>query len=136
MHHWNRLVSGAAALGLGYGNTYWYDQSGFSTLFSRDATAHLDATFLLSPFGNNSTYRLSLGTGPSLMYVRDQDFRRYGDIAEYESPEHRVSLGASVVLEQSIRLRSQYRLGVKAMFQPYLNGDGALTLLVRIGHGR
>ena len=132
IHHWNRFLSGTAVLGLGYGDTYWYNRHELSARYGRDATVHLDANFFFSPFGNNHLYRLSIGTGPSLMYVRDQAYYRYGITEQYDVPNHRLSLGASVIVGQSIRVSPRYRLGLKAQFQPYLNGDGAVTLLFKV----
>ena len=68
------------------------------------------------------------------MYVRDETYRdHFGLISERESLEHRFSLGASVIVEQEVCLRQRYTVGLKAMFQTYLNGDGGPTLLVKMG---
>ena len=68
------------------------------------------------------------------MYVRDETYRdHFGLISEREPLEHRFSLRASVIVEQEVRLRQRYTVGLKAMFQTYLNGDGGPTLLVKMG---
>ncbi len=134
IHQWNRILSGSVAVGIGYGDTQWYDPDEFSTLFSRDAIVHLDGNAFVSPFGNDKLYQLKLGTGPSVMYVRDESYRDYtGFIWRRESLEQRFSLGASMIVEQEVRLRQSYTAGLKAMFQAYLNGDVSPTLLVKMG---
>lgn len=134
LHRWNRYFSSSLAVGMGYGDSQWYDTFEYSTLFSRNATVHLDGNFFFSPFGNDRAYHFKIGTGPSLMYVRDQSYRGYPGWRQSEgSPEHRFSLGGSVIVEQEVRTKRQYTFGLKTMFQPYLNGDGAITLLVKVG---
>ena len=134
VHRLNRYFSGSLAIGVGYGDSRWYDTNKYATLFSRDATVNLDGNLFFSPFGNDRAYHFKIGTGPSLMYVRDQSYRDYGVLDRtYEPSEHRFSWGGSVIVEQEVRIKQQYTVGLKTMFQPYLNGDGAITLLLKVG---
>lgn len=134
LRRWNRYFSGSLAVGVGYGDSHWYDNYEYSTLFFRTATAHLDGNVFFSPFGNDRAYHLKIGTGPSLMYVRDQSYRGLPGWRQSEGyPEHRFSLGGSVIVEQEVHMRQQFTFGLKTMFQPYLNGDGAITLLIKVG---
>ena len=134
IHRWNRHFSGSLAIGAGYGDSRWYENQEYTTLFVRNTTVHLDGNFFFSPLGNDRAYNFKIGTGPSLMYVRDQSYRSYPGWPQSEgSPEHRFSLGGSIIVEQEVRIRQQYTIGLKTMFQPYLNGDGAVTMLVKVG---
>ncbi len=134
LRRWNRYFSGSLAIGAGYGDSRWYENPEYITLFLRSATVHLDGNFFFSPFGNDRAYDFKIGTGPSLMYVRDPFYRGYPGWPQSEgSPEHRFSLGGSIIVEQEVRIRQQYTIGLKTMFQPYLNGDGAVTVLVKVG---
>ncbi len=81
VHRLNRYFSGSLAVGAGYGDSQWYDASEYATLFSRNATGHIDGNFFISPFGNDRGYHFKVGTGPSLMYVRDQSYRGYLELA-------------------------------------------------------
>lgn len=134
LHRWNRYFSGSLAVGAGYGDSQWYENHAYTTLFSKNATVHLDGNFFFSPFGNDRAYHFKIGTGPSVMYARDQFYRGFSGWRQPEgSPEHRFSLGGSVIVEQEVRIGQQYTFGLKTMFQPYLNGDGAITLLIKVG---
>lgn len=122
---WNRIVSNSVALGVGYGDSEFYN----STFPQRTFTLHIDANVFVSPFGNRGIYNFKLGTGPSLMYVSD-DYEAEGD----ESlEENRLSLGFSMVVENEVAISDKYLLGLKMMVQPYLNGDIASTLLLKFG---
>ena len=67
------------------------------------------------------------------MYVRDQHYFASILSNSYETPEHRVSVGGNVIVEQEVRVGKRYHIGLKAMIQPYLNRDIANTLLVKLG---
>ncbi len=70
------------------------------------------------------------------MYVRDQSYLDFSGWRSTDGPpEHRFSLGGSVIVEQEVRTKQRYTFGLKTMFQPYLNGDGAITALVKVGKG-
>ena len=134
VRNWNRIISSSLALGLGHGDSQWYENQIYSTLSMLTSTAHLDGNLFVSPFGNDRPYHLKIGTGASLMYVRDQFYSDvYGFSQVDDGPEQRFSLGASIILEQEVRLNKRYRLGLKAMMQPYLNGDITHTLLIKVG---
>ena len=134
VRNWNRIISSSLALGLGHGDSQWYENEMYSTLSTLNSTAHLDGNLFVSPFGNDRPYHLKIGTGASLMYVRDQFYSNvYGFSQVDDGPEHRLSLGASIILEQEVRIKKRYHIGLKAMIQPYLNGDIANTLLIKVG---
>ena len=134
VRNWNRIISSSLALGLGHGDSQWYDNELYSTLSTLNSTAHLDGNLFVSPFGNDRPYHLRIGTGASLMYVRDQFYARTLGFSKVDDgPEHRFSLGTSIILEQEVRIKNRYHLGLKAMMQPYLNSDLAHTLLIKLG---
>lgn len=122
---WNRIVSNSVALGIGYGDSKFYD-SNFS---QRTFTVHVDANVLVSPFGNRGIYNFRLGTGPSLMFVSDA----LPGTPETIQRESRISLGLSMIVENEIAVSDKYLIGLKMMIQPYLNGDIANTLLLKVG---
>lgn len=122
----NRILSSSAALNLGYGfNT------SFGNWYQKTYYTHLDANIFASPFGNQGIYNFKLGTGPSLLYVRDVLPGR--GFNESDITEDRLSLGFSVVIEQEVRIRQRFLLGLKFMTQPYLNGDIVHTLSLKAG---
>lgn len=125
---WNRFLSNSVSLGLGYGNDTWY--SGYSR--QRTFTTHLDGNVFLSPFGNHRGYNLKLGTGLSLMYVSDAYSGGNGWYGR-PSPDRRASLGYSMIVEQEIAIGKKGLFGLKTMIQPYLNGDIATTVVLKVG---
>lgn len=121
---WNRVISNSVALGIGYGDSEFYD----STFPQRTLTLHIDANVFVSPFGNRGIYNFKLGTGPSLMYTLDTYQRRDNTIRE-----DRLSLGFSMIIENEVAILDKYLLGLKMMVQPYLSRDIASTLLLKFG---
>ncbi len=122
-------------LGLGYGDFYSrkipvpINNSGdivFSQReFSPSFVTHLDANFFASPFGNDKLNNLKIGTGASLMYV-------YDNIGN-ERADHRITFGVNAIIENEISIQQKYLLGLKAMLQPYLNGDINISLMIKFG---
>jgi hypothetical protein len=125
---WNRLISNSVSLNFGYGKSTMFDQYVLQETF----TTHLDGNLFLSPFGNHHFYNFKLGTGFSLMYVSDTYPARDAWARQSQS-DRRVSLGASMIVEQEITIAKRNLLGVKAMIQPYLNGDIASSLMLKVG---
>ncbi len=124
---WNRFLSNSVSLNLGYGNDKWYYGRG-----QRTFTTHLDGNVFLSPFGNHRGYNLKLGTGLSLMYVSDAYPGGDGWYGR-PSPDRRASLGYSMIVEQEVSIGKKGLFGLKAMIQPYLNGDIASTVMLKVG---
>ena len=118
---WHRIFSTSAAFGIGYANKKIFDKTYHRTLLT-----HLDGNVFISPFGNDRTYNLKLGTGFTLMYVADS----YPIVNLYEK---RFSLGYSLILENELLIRKEYLLGLKYMIQPYASGDINQTLLIKLG---
>ncbi len=56
---WNRILSNSVALGIGYGDSEFYD----SNFPQRTFTAHLDANVFVSPFGNRGIYNFQTWDG-------------------------------------------------------------------------
>ena len=126
-HNWNRFFSGSTVLGVGYasGNSY----SSFTT--RQTLLTQLDENIFFSPFGNDNVYNFKIGTGVSLVYIREHHETEF--TSEPNSTEHRVSLGGAMIIEQEILIQQQLIVGLKAMIQPYLNGDIVNSLLLKIG---
>ena len=124
-HKWNRLLSGSTALGAGY-----RDFQPISTLVSRRTiTFQLDENIFFSPFGNDKVYNLKIGTGLSLLYVRE----RYQEVLASRDTNQRLRLGGAMIIDQEVLINEQVIIGLKAMIQPYLAGDIANSLVLRIG---
>jgi hypothetical protein len=123
---WNRIISNSISLNLGYGDSKLYDK------FNQQKTfiTHLDANLFVSPFGNHRLYNFKLGTGLSLMYVSDNYPTRY---IWYGPPARRASIGGNMIVEQEITIAKRNLFGLKAMIQPYLNGDIATSVMLKIG---
>lgn len=133
---WNRILSNSFLLGVGYGDFYsrkipqptndpnniFYRKREFSPSF----VLHLDANLFASPFGNDKINNLKIGTGISVMYV-------YDDIEESYETYQRISMGMSAIIENEISIGQKYLLGLKAMLQPYLNGDINISLMLKFG---
>jgi hypothetical protein len=86
----------------------------------------------LSPFGNHHRYNLKLGTGLSLMYVADGNLT--GDQGfQGRRRDQRASLGYSMIVEQEIAVGKRGLFGLKTMIQPYLNGDIATSVMLKVG---
>ncbi|MBD0255681.1 MAG: hypothetical protein ICV83_08170 [Cytophagales bacterium] len=125
---WNRFLSNSVALNLGYGDDEWYSDYPWQRTF----TTHLDGNVFLSPFGNHHRYNLKLGTGLSLMYVADSYLA--GDQGFLgRRPDRRASLGYSLIVEQEIAVGKRGLFGLKTMIQPYLNGDIATSVMLKVG---
>ncbi len=126
---WNRFLSNSVALNFGYGDDKWYSDYAWLRTF----TAHLDGNVFLSPFGNHHRYNLKLGTGLSLLYVADT--YPTGDLGFYLGRRHdqRASLGYSMIVEQEIAVGKRGLFGLKTMVQPYLNGDIATSVMLKVG---
>lgn len=121
----NRILSGSAAIHAGY------DLEGSSRSWRQHTSfAHLDINAFASPFGNKGIYNFKVGTGPSLLYVRD--LLNSGTFTPAVQ-ENRLTVGFSVIIEQEVRIRQHYLLGLKFMTQPYLNGDIVHTLSLKAG---
>ncbi|MEK6476579.1 hypothetical protein WJR50_03555 [Catalinimonas sp. 4WD22] len=132
---WNRILSNSILLGVGYGDFYsrmvpqptndpthvTYREREFNPSF----LTHLDANVFASPFRNDKIYNLKIGTGASLIYVYDN--------IDSDREEHKVSLGMSAIVENEFSLKNGFLLGLKAMMQPYLNGDINLSLMLKVG---
>lgn len=132
---WNRILSNSILLGVGYGDFYsrkvpqptndpdhvTYRKKEFNPSF----LTHLDANILVSPFGNDKTYNLKIGSGASLIYVYDN--------IDSDREEQKISLGMNAIIENEFRLNNGILLGLKAMMQPYLKGDLNLSLLLKVG---
>jgi hypothetical protein len=125
---WNRFLSNSVALNVGYGDDKWYSDYPWQRTF----TAHLDGNVFLSPFGNHHRYNLKLGTGLSLMYVADGYLT--GDQGfPGRRRDRRASLGYSMIVEQEIAVGKRGLFGLKTMIQPYLNGDIATSVMLKVG---
>ena len=122
----NRILSGSAALNAGFGFN-----ATFLFLRQKIYYTHLDANVFASPFGNTGVYHFKIGTGPSLLYVRDITPGEAFDPTD--EIENRFTLGFSVILEQEVQIRQRFTLGLKFMTQPYLNGDIVHTLNLKFG---
>ncbi len=125
---WNRFLSNSVALNFGYGDDNWYSDYPWQRTF----TTHLDGNVFLSPFGNHHRYNLKLGTGLSLMYVADSYL-----LADRGFPgrrqDRRASLGYCMIVEQEIAVGKRGLVGLKTMIQPYLNGDIATSVMLKVG---
>jgi hypothetical protein len=125
---WNRFLSNSVALNFGYGDDNWYSDYPWQRTF----TTHLDGNVFLSPFGNHHRYNLKLGTGLSLMYVADSYL--VGDRGfQGRRPDRRASIGYSLIVEQEIAVGERGVFGLKTMIQPYLNGDIATSVMLKVG---
>jgi hypothetical protein len=126
---WSRFLSNSVALNFGYGDDKWYSDYSWQRTF----TTHLDGNVFLSPFGNHHRYNLKLGTGLSLMYVADS--YPTGDQGFFggRRPDRRASLGYSMIVEQEIAVGKRGLFGLKATIQPYLNGDIATSVMLKVG---
>jgi hypothetical protein len=75
--------------------------------------------------GNDKIYNLKIGTGASLLYVYDD--------TSLEDEQERLSLGMNAIVENEFSLKNGILLGLKAMMQPYLNGDINISLMLKVG---
>ena len=100
-------------------------------------TAHIDPNIFFSPFGNQGIFNLKIGTGASFMYVNDVYMTSFSsgfgseDRADYNF-ESRYSIGANMIVEPEIRM-GRSLISVKAIIQPYLNGDISSGVTVKFG---
>jgi hypothetical protein len=126
---WNRFLSNSVALNFGYGDDNWYSDYPWQRTF----TTHLDGNVFLSPFGNHHRYNLKLGTGLSLMYT--ESIYPTGDLGLLwgRRREGRASLGYSMIVEQEIAVGKRGLFGLKTMIQPYLSGDIATSVMLKVG---
>lgn len=126
---WNRFLTNSVALNVGYGDDKWYSDYAWLRTF----TTHLDGNVFLSPFGNHHRYNLKLGTGLSLMYVGNT--YPTGDLGFLlgQRRDERVSLGYSLIVEQEIAVGKRGLFGLKTMIQPYLSGDIATSVMLKVG---
>lgn len=104
---WHRILSNSVALGIGYFNKDRFKNSSVH----RISSTQLDLNIFLSPFGNEGTYNLKLGSGLSLMYVHDYGF--------FSGNVKRLLLGHNIILENEFTIRKKYLAGLKLMIQPY-----------------
>lgn len=132
---WNRILSNSILLGVGYGDFYSRkvpqptndpDHVTFRKReFNPSFLTHLDVNVFASPFGNDKIYNLKIGTGASIIYVYDN--------IDSDREEQKVSLGMNAIVENEFSLKNGFLLGLKAMMQPYLNGDLNVSLLLKVG---
>ena len=131
----NRHFSTSVSLNFGHG----VSQGPLAELPRQIATtAHIDPNIFFSPFNNQGVFNLKIGTGASFMYVNDVYMRSFGpgmggseDRADYDF-ESRYSIGANMIVEPEVRMgRSLF--SIKAIIQPYLNGDISSGITFKYG---
>ncbi|WP_242927514.1 hypothetical protein [Pontibacter vulgaris] len=126
---YNKLISGSVAVGLGYGNR--------TSIISEDLkhyalATHVDGNVFLSPFGNNRNYNLKLGTGATILYMNHW-YKNKGDVVP-DNPEGKLLPGLNLILENEFSVGEKSLASIKAMAQPYSNGDWSGTLLFKYGY--
>ena len=130
----NRHFSTSISLNFGHGVS-----QGPVSEFPRQiaTTTYIDPNIFFSPFGNQGNFNLKLGTGASFMYVNDVYLISYEsgfgieDRADYFF-ESRYSIGVNMIVEPEFRI-GRNLISLKAIIQPYLNGDISSGITVKYG---
>lgn len=126
---WHRLFSNSLALNFGYSN---------NGVNENTTVVQANLNLFLSPFGNDKRNNFKIGGGLSYAFTNDvriiaERFENGVSVDRDTQIDERRALGANAILENETMVGKRYLIGLKAIVQPYFNGDITSGFFVKFG---